>query len=208
MTTGLLILGFGGHARSVADVALATGVQSLVFVDDNARDGEQFLGFPVRREFVGPMPEGWSCMPASGDNRQRKLQVEAARAAGWRIATLISPHATVGVGATIADGCFVAHHGHVGPMARIGACCIVNTGGIVEHECIVGDYVHVSVNTTVAGRCQVGDFVFLGAGATIIDGIAITGDTMVGAGSVVIASIDRPGTYVGAPAALLCTADH
>ena len=28
---GLYILGFGGHARSVADIALAMGVQQLVF---------------------------------------------------------------------------------------------------------------------------------------------------------------------------------
>ena len=30
---GLLILGFGGHARSVGDVAIDLGISALIFVD-------------------------------------------------------------------------------------------------------------------------------------------------------------------------------
>jgi UDP-N-acetylbacillosamine N-acetyltransferase len=200
---GLLILGLGGHARSVADLALSLGYQSLLFVDDNAAEGERVLEFATQREFKGPLPAGWSCLPASGDNQRRWLQVQSALAAGWPLATLISPHASVGVGSLVSPGCFIGHHAHVGPMARIGTACILNTGAIVDHECIIGHCVHISVNATVAGRCRVGDFVFLGAGATVIDGTTIAGDVTVGAGGVVTESIDLPGTYVGIPARLL-----
>ena len=31
---GLVVLGFGGHARSVADIALTPGIEELIFVDD------------------------------------------------------------------------------------------------------------------------------------------------------------------------------
>jgi UDP-N-acetylbacillosamine N-acetyltransferase len=40
--TGLLILGFGGHARSVADVAIASGITQLCFIDANAKPNESF----------------------------------------------------------------------------------------------------------------------------------------------------------------------
>lgn len=196
---GLLILGFGGHARSVADVALAAGFSSLVFVDDNAREGENFLGHPVQRDFSGALPEGWQCLPASGDNNRRRQQIEAIREAGWPLATLISPTATLGAGASIGPGSFVAHHAHVGPMTRIGTGTIINTGAVVEHECTVGDYVHVSVNATLAGRSSLGDLVFLGAGATVIDGVAVGSGITIGAGGVVVESIEQPGTYVGVP---------
>lgn len=199
MYAGLIILGFGGHARSIADVALANGVTALLFVDANARDGEQFLGFEVQREYRGVVPEGWACMPAAGENRRRQAQVQAISRAGWPLATLISKTATIGAGAVVSDGCFVAHHAHVGPMSRIGTGCILNTGAIVDHDSTVGDYVHISVNTTVAGNCRVGDFVFLGAGATLIDGGVIANDVTVGVGGAVIAPIDQPGTYVGVP---------
>lgn len=197
---GLLILGFGGHARSVADVALAAGFSSLLFIDDNARDGENFLGHPVQRQFSGRLPDGWQCLPASGDNIRRRQQIETIRQTGWPLATLVSPTATLGAGSSIGPGSFVAHHAHVGPMATIGTGAIINTGAAVEHECTVGDYVHVSVNATLAGRSTLGDYVFLGAGATVIDGIAIGSGITIGAGGVVVESVEQRGTYVGIPA--------
>jgi UDP-N-acetylbacillosamine N-acetyltransferase len=196
---GLLILGFGGHARSVADVALASGVRSLLFIDDNADAGEQFLGFPVQRELTR-LPDGWLCLPAAGDNYRRQAQVKFARQAQWPLATLVSPAATIGAGAVLGAGSFVGHHAHVGPMTLLGTACIINTAAVVEHDCMLGDHVHVSVNATLAGRSRLGDFVFLGAGATVIDGVTLADHITVGAGGVVIASIGSRGTYVGVPA--------
>jgi len=197
---GLLILGFGGHARSVADVALSVGFNSLLFIDENAREAETFLGFNVQRKFSGILPEGWLCMPAIGDNRQRHDQVEYARESGWPLATLISNSATIGVGADISQGCFIGHHAHVGPMAKLGVGCIINTSAVIEHESKIGDFVHISVNAVVAGRSAIGDYSFIGAGATVIDGINICNNVTIGAGSVVIRSIDCSGVYVGSPA--------
>jgi UDP-N-acetylbacillosamine N-acetyltransferase len=196
---GLLILGFGGHARSVADVALAAGVDSLLFIDPNAREGEHFLGHPVQREFSGELPAGWQCLPAAGDNRRRQQQVATIRKAGWALATLVSPTATIGAGASIAPGSFIAHHAHIGPLANVGAGAIINTGAAVEHECVVGDYVHVSVNATLAGCSRLGDFVFLGAGATVIDAVTVGSSITVGAGGVVVTTLEEPGIYVGVP---------
>lgn len=194
-----MILGFGGHARSVADVALSAGITSLLFVDENAKPGEHFVGHPVHATFETSIPEGWACMPAAGSNQRRKEQVAFLQAAGLPIATLVSPYATIGVGAEVAAGCFVGHHAHIGPMARVGLAGIVNTGAVIEHDCVVGDFVHVSVNATTAGRSKLGNFVFLGAGATVIDGIEVSDNVVIGAGSVVISSIHCPGTYVGVP---------
>lgn len=200
---GLLILGFGGHARSVADVALAAGFSSLLFVDPKAHEGEHFLGHPVQCSFSGVLPQGWSCLPAAGDNRLRRVQIAAIKAAGWELATLIAPTATIGAGATVAPGCLVAHHAHVGPAASIGVGTIINTAGVIEHECCIGDYVHVSVNSTVAGRSRLGDSVFLGTGATVIDNITVGANITIGAGGVVVRSINEPGTYIGVPARMV-----
>ena len=199
---GLRIYGFGGHARSVADVASDLGVQKIVFADVNASEGETFLGFPVVRTFDDSPPQGWQCFAAAGDNRKRWAQFEHIHAQGWQFATIISPTATVGVGATIAVGTFLGHHSHVGPMAKIGRSCLLNTGCIVEHECVVGDFSHVSVNATVAGRSRLGSFVLVGAGATIIDKCSVPDGTVCGAGALVTQSLAVSGTYIGVPVQL------
>jgi sugar O-acyltransferase (sialic acid O-acetyltransferase NeuD family) len=199
---GLLILGFGGHARSVADVALACGIQQLQFVDLNAYPGESFLGFSVLNAWQGALPSDWQAFPAAGDNACRRQQCEEIIQRGWPLATLLSPTATRGVGSQIAPGTLLAHHAHVGPMASIGMGCIINTSAIVEHEVIVGNYSHVSIGARIAGRSKVGSNVFIGAGATVIDRIQVEDNIILGAGGCAIHNLSQNRTYVGVPAKL------
>lgn len=200
---GLIILGFGGHARSIADVALSIGFKSLIFIDENAKEGETFLGFKVLRDLPDDIPDNWLFMPAAGDNQKRQNQVQFIHSAQKSIATIISKSATIGYGAKLSAGCFVAHHAHIGPMSSIGRACIINTGAIIEHECVVDDFAHLSVNSVLLGRSTLGKFVFLGAGTTVINGISISDQVTIGAGGVVVKSIYKSGVYVGIPAKLI-----
>jgi UDP-N-acetylbacillosamine N-acetyltransferase len=200
---GLVIFSFGGHARSVADIALATDIHDLIFVDEAARAKDSLWGFPVRTAFDGQLPDGWQAIAASGDNRTRQRQVAEIHRRGWPLATLISSTATISREASISEGCFIGHHAHIGPLSRIGKACIINTGAVVDHECNIGDYTHVSVNSSVAGRCHLGSFVFLGTGAVVIDNGYIADSITVGAGGIVIRPLVEPGSYVGVPACLI-----
>jgi len=197
---GLLIFGFGGHARSVADVALVSGISDFCFVDTNAQNGESFLGHPVIKRWESDLPEGWFAFIAAGDNLRRQQQYELIKACGWPIATLIAPSATIGVNSKIEEGCLIAHQAHVGPMATVGVGSIINTGSIVDHESSIGDFTHVSVNATIAGRSRIGSFVIVGAGATVIDGVEVSDHVAIGAGAVVNRSLEQQGIYVGVPA--------
>jgi UDP-N-acetylbacillosamine N-acetyltransferase len=197
---GLVVLGFGGHARSVADVAFALGIRKLVFIDETAGADESLWDFPVQKTFSGDLPAGWQAFAASGNNQARRAQVAAILDRGWPLATLVSPTATVGPDTGISPGCFVGHHAHVGPFSRLGTGCIINTGAVVDHECRIGDYTHVSVNASVAGRCRIGDLVFLGAGAVVIDNLSIADSITVGAGGVVTRALVKSGIYMGVPA--------
>ncbi|WP_342131813.1 NeuD/PglB/VioB family sugar acetyltransferase [Hydrogenophaga sp. OTU3427] len=197
---GLCVLGFGGHARSVLDVALSAGVKDFFFVDTNAAEGESLLGFPVLAAMPDSLPAGWAVFPAAGANERRAGQVDGALRAGWPLATLVSPLASLGVGATIESGCFIGHHAHIGPMARIGTGCIINTGALVEHEAVVGDFCHVSVNAVMAGRTRIGRAVMIGAGATVLDGLSVADGVTIGGGGLVHRSISEAGVYVGVPA--------
>ncbi|MGQ9557258.1 MAG: acetyltransferase [Desulfurispora sp.] len=197
---GLLILGFGGHARSVGDVALRIGFTDLLFVEQNAQQGESFHGFKVVKELPLVIPENWLAFAAAGDYKYRMQQLKALGLKKFPIATIISPLAYVGLGTTVAAGTFVAHKAYLGPMVSVGSGCIINTGAIVEHDCKIGDFSHISINATIAGKCTVGKRVFIGAGATIIDKVNIADDVIIGAGATVVDDISEPGVYVGVPA--------
>lgn len=203
MTKRLIVFGFGGHARSVADLALACGYEDLLFIEASAEPGENFLKCRIVRSPDGAVGYSSHAFAASGDSQTRRVQCNDIVKLGWELVTLVSPTATLGVGSTIEPGSFVGHHAHVGPMAQIGRGCIVNTGAVVEHEAVVGDYAHISVNSTVAGRSSVGSHTTVGAGAVIIDRIVVGGGIIVGAGAVVAKNLDEVGVYVGAPAKII-----
>ncbi len=196
---GLLILGFGGHARSVADVARDLGIEELAFVDPGA-PGRAFAGGPVFAAIPELLAPGWTAFPAAGDNTVRQRQVEGAAALGLAMEPLISRHAYVGLGAIVLPASFIAHHAHIGPMATIGRGALINTGAIIDHDSRIGEFTHIAVNATVAGGCTIGSLVFVGAGATVIDNIDIANGAIIGAGSTVIDDITEPGVYVGSPA--------
>lgn len=193
---GLYIFGFGGHARAVADVAIAMGYPRLVFVDPAAHAGDNFAGFPAVTVLDNPDPD-WPAIVAIGDTATRR------RVAGtleMRSTAIIGPSATVGLSSVIEAGAFIGQHAHIGASSRIGKGSIINTGAIVDHDCSVGDYAHISVAATVAGSCRIGANSMIGAGATVIDRVSIGEDVIVGAGATVVNDLSDPGTYVGTPA--------
>jgi UDP-N-acetylbacillosamine N-acetyltransferase len=200
---GLAILGFGGHARSIGDVAIDLGIANLLFVDPHAREDEGFAGFPVALELPHSLPDGWKIVPGTGDGVKRERQIEHALQRDLPLTALVSARAYVGTGAEIGIGAFIAHHAHLGPLVSIGCGTIVNTSAVIDHEGRIGDFTHVSVNATIAGRCRIGSHVMIGAGATVIDNIDIADHVIIGAGATVVADIRKPGTYVGCPARLV-----
>lgn len=198
MRGALVILGFGGHARSVADVAFSCGYKRFYFIDKQAKSKEEFLGYPVQTDMPIETVEGYFL--AAGDNVRRQEQWNIIKQQNFNLVTLCSPRASLSLGSFLSEGCFVGHQAHIGPMAHIGQACIINTAAIIEHEVVIGDFSHVSVNATVAGRVKIGTHVFIGAGATIKDGITIGSHITIGGGAVVVKDLLEAGTYVGVPA--------
>lgn len=193
----LVIFGFGGHARSVADVAVGNGYTDIVFVDKNARASEMYQQFAV----FASEPEGqYIYIPAAGDNFERRAQVDNILEQNKQLVSIISGRASVSRYSNVARGVFVGHNAHIGPSTSIGRGSIINTSAVVEHDCQIGEFSHISVNSTIAGRVQVGANVFVGAGAVIKDGLTIADNVTIGIGAAVVQDIIEPGTYVGVPA--------
>ncbi|MCS6267370.1 MAG: NeuD/PglB/VioB family sugar acetyltransferase [Vampirovibrio sp.] len=191
--SSLVLLGCGGHARSVADVALFNDPNlTLVFVDENAREGETIWRFPV----VKTLPQG--NLPihfAVGSNEGRKKLYTTQPPV-----SILSKKAHFGKNSSLGEGCFVAHQAYLGPDVQVGEVTILNTACVVEHEVSIGSFCHIAPNSTICGRVTIGDCVWVGVGAIVKEGLTICSNVTLGAGAVVVKNITEAGVYVGVPA--------
>lgn len=192
----LIIYGCGGHARSVLDILLDNQTEyDIVFVDENARENEYILQFPVVSEYKLNGDE--LVFAAVGDNRKRKQILESV--SKERMISIQSTRAYSGRNTVVEAGALIGQGVHLGPDVKIGKGSIINTGCIIEHETEIGSYTHIAPGSVVCGRSRIGNEVMLGAKSTVIDQVSICDHVVVGAGGVVIENIVTPGVYVGVP---------
>ena len=207
MTKNLILVGGGGHCKSVIEAAESAGYNILGVLDTPENVGKQVLAYSVigtdddipqyvdKAEFV--ITVGFIKNPAIRIKLYNKV-----KEAGGKLATVIASTAHVSKYSTIGEGTVVMHQAFVNAGAHIGANCSINTFCNVEHDAQIGDQCHISTGTMVNGDCKVGDRCFIGSQSVLSNGITIGEDIIVGAASFVRKSISDKGIYAGNPAIL------
>lgn len=203
----IILLGGGGHCKSVIDVAESAGYNILGILDMPEDVGKQVLDYKVigtdddiplyvdKAEFV--ITVGFIKNPAARIKLYNKV-----KEAGGKLATIIASTAHVSKYSTLGEGTVVMHQAFVNAGAHIGINCIINTFCNIEHDAIIGDQCHISTGTMVNGDCKVGDRCFIGSQCVLANGIEIGDDVIVGAASFVRQTIMKKGIYFGNPAIL------
>lgn len=201
--TKLIVLGGGGHASVVCDVARAAGFRDVLVCDPNVRTGT-LCGFPCAVEDEDVLLERNAAdadfVVAIGHRIARARLLERCRRAKARLAVIVHPSAVISPFARLEDGVVVMPRAVVNAGALIGRGSIVNTGAVVEHDCRVGEAVHVAPGSVICGGVEIGDRVDLGAGSVIIPGRRVGADAIVGAGSVIVRDVASGTTVFGNPA--------
>jgi len=194
------IIGAGGHARVVIQLARACGYTVVGILDDDRNKiGSELLGVPVTgtAQSQATLDEDIPAMIAIGKNATRE---RLDRELNHRWVSLIHPSAVVDDTAEIGEGTVVMAGAIVQAGSILGRHTVLNTGATVDHDCHLADFSHVCPGVNLPGNVQIGVGAMIGAGATAIPG-AIVGDwSVVGAGSTIVRSIPDNVTAVGAPA--------
>ncbi len=210
--TSLLLLGAGGHARVVAETALATGRFSRVaFLDDRSSGSVQLpdqLGWPVIGPFAAALdPQIRQQFPAAlvaiGNAVERLQWLPRLAAIGYELPVLIHPTAWVSPSASLGSASVVFAQAAIQAQAVIGSAAILNTGCSVDHDVQLGDGVHICPGARLAGGVQVGHRSWIGIGASVIQQVLIGTDVTVGAGAAVVRDLPDGVTAVGVPARML-----
>lgn len=200
----LILIGGGGHAGAVAEVARSAGwlvVGVLAPEDSPVPSGLVRLGDD---SWIDQAPEDAAFHVAFGSRPgrgAREALFEKLSIRGLSLPAIVAATAIVSPSASLGAGAIAMHAAVINTAARVGLNCIINTRALVEHDCAIGDHTHIAPGALLGGGVQVGNCCFVGAGAVILPGVSIADGVLIGAGAVVVRSIGEPGgTWSGNPA--------
>lgn len=208
MKRPLILIGGGGHCKSVIEVAECAGYEIKGILDMPDEVGKEVLpGHKVigTDDEIPQYVEKCDFIITVGFIKNPAIRIKLynkVKAAGGRLATIIASTAHVSKYAELGEGTVIMHHAFVNAGAKIGDNCIINTFVNIEHDAEVGNQCHISTGTMVNGECNIGENCFIGSQSVCANCIEIASDIIVGAGSVVRKSIRVKGIYAGNPAIL------
>ncbi|HIP54835.1 MAG TPA: acetyltransferase [Sulfurimonas autotrophica] len=190
MKEEIILLGGGGHCRSVIDVIEQEGRFVVAgIIEKFSGESKPVLGYPL----IGTDDEleklrqkykyAFVTVGHIYSNSVRVKLFEKLEALSFSIPKIISPFAYVSPHATIEKGTVVMHHALINAGVKVGKNCIVNTKALIEHDCIVEDNCHISTGAILNGDVVVRANSFVGSGAIVTQGCVVDG--FVKAGSVV-----------------------
>jgi sugar O-acyltransferase (sialic acid O-acetyltransferase NeuD family) len=171
----LLVVGAGGHGRSVAEAAELMGSFEVVgFLDDAQSEGAQVLGMRVLGPAGSMARHRDLCdqaIVAIGYNRVRQDITAQLLQEGFQLATVIHPRSCVSPLAAVGAGSAIMAGAIVGTLARLGYGVIVNCGAVVDHDAVVEDFGHLGVNASMAGGTRLGQGAWMQAGSVLGYGV-------------------------------------
>lgn len=207
MNKKILLIGGGGHCKSVLD--------SILSLDEF---GE--IGIIDKKEYVGKTTMGISTIGCDEDlpalynkgyryafvtigsigNPTIRIQLfNRLKEIGFEIPKIIDPSSAVSKNANIEQGVFIGKQAIVNAGVVIQKGTIINSGSIVEHDCQIGAFVHVAPGAVLGGEVIIGENSHIGTNATIKQQVYIGSNSVVGMGSVVTRNIKANTIAYGNP---------
>lgn len=197
----LALVGGGGFAKEVAEIAELCGYRVVGCVDDAVSIRVPFPHWGELKSLSQHRAEFDEVALAIGAVDRRSFETRARivgmlEAQSYIFATLISPAATIAKGVSIAPGTFIAHGVTVSVDASLGRHVILNSNAIIGHDAAIGDESIIAPGAFVGGDVTVGHRVLVGPGAQIMQGLTVGDHSVISVGTVVLRSIANGATTV------------
>lgn len=198
----IILVGYGGHAKSVVDILESTKKYNIIgYTDIKEAMDARHKYWGTDDELTDVYENGTNhaviCIGYMGHGNLRDHMYKKLKNIGFNLPTIIDSTAIVSKSTTILEGTVIGKGVIINAEAMIGKMCIINSGAIVEHEDRIGDYCHIGVGATLCGNVKIADHCFIGANSTVIQGIDIGARAIVAAGATVIKEINSGKVYYG-----------
>lgn len=203
----ILLIGGGGHCRSVIDTINKNKDYSIIGIIDKVEhvgdiiNGINIVGTDddLQGSFEKGIRYAFITLGSIGNPGLRIKLYKTLKKIGYVIPKIIDESAIVSDNTVLEEGVFVGKRAIINTNTKIGKNSIINTGTIIEHDCIIEDFVHVAPGTVLSGGIQVGSNTHIGTHSTVIQNISIGKNVLIGAGSVVIKDIENNTKAYGNP---------
>ena len=190
MKPEILLIGGGGHCKSVIDVIELEGKYTIAgIIDKKELIGTDVLGYKVigcDNDLPNLFQKYKYAIVTVGQIKSNALRVKLfsrLKEIGYKLPIVISPLAYVSQHSSVNEGTVVMHHALVNSGVKIGKICIINTKSLIEHDSIIEDNCHISTASVINGGVTVKENTFFGSNATSKEYIEI--NDFVKAGSIV-----------------------
>ncbi len=192
----LLLLGGGGHCRSVIDVLEEASYPIAGIVHGKDCDFSSIYDYPalghdenlarLRKEYNSALVTvGQIKSPAVRQKLFARLQE-----LDFMLPSIISPLAHVSRHAYMGQSSIAMHQSLINAGVSIGDNCIINTRALIEHDSHVNNHCHIAVNAILCGGVTIGEGCFIGAGAIVRENVRIGKNCIIGCGVTVLHDIE------------------
>ena len=165
----LLIIGAGGLAPEIEELARLLGYDTFGYLDDapeKARYSSVLGKISEMAAFRKDFPEA---AVALGNNEARLRFCNELIACGYTLPVLIHPTAFVSPDAALGEGSILRTRCVVSRFVTLGKACLINVGALIDHDCVLGDGVHAAMGCVIRGAQTVPPLTHVRANTVIED---------------------------------------
>jgi sugar O-acyltransferase (sialic acid O-acetyltransferase NeuD family) len=172
-------------------------------VDAAFKTADEVFGLPVvefetvEERFPPATHDMFVAVSFKGVNKAREAKVAEAEAKGYRLASHVSPHATVWSKFVAQPNTIIMENNVIQPFVAVGKNVIMWSGNHVGHHTKIGDNCFIASHAVISGNCEIGAGTFIGVNATLRDNITIGTRNVIGAGALVLKSSPDNAVFIG-----------
>lgn len=193
----LLLIGGGGHCKSVLDSLLQKNEYTEIGVIDTKENlGKKIINISIcgcDEDLIDLYKRDYNyafiTVGSIGDPSLRIKLFKRLEEIGFVIPIIIDSSATISNFVNLEAGIYIGKKVVVNAGTSIGKGAIINTSSIIEHDCTIGNFSHISPGSVLCGGVKIGENSHIGANTVIRQDVKIGVNTIIGLGSVVLHTI-------------------
>jgi len=176
----IILIGGGGHCKSVIDVVEQEGKFKIAGIVDNNLDiGDKILNYEVignDSDLVNLRKKYQYALVTVGQIKTPNIRIKLfniLKELKFKLPVIISPQAYVSKYSFIDEGSVIMHNALVNSGAKVGKNCIINTKALIEHDVVIEDNCHISTGAIVNGNSIVEENSFIGSNSIVVNGVIV-----------------------------------